>query len=179
MKKLNLKWVSEKRNISDLIPAAYNPRQLTKDQHKQLSQSIEEYDVADPIIINIDNTIIGGHQRFKILKEKGFAEIDVRVPHRLLTPTEEKRLNLRLNKNIGEWDMNLLANFDVDMLQDVGFTDNDLGIDLDLEDDKSPKEETYKEKFCVIVDLENENQQKDLYDKLKDLGYDNIKILSL
>ena len=94
-------WTSEKRKVSDLTPAKYNPRQMTEEQAKQLTTSLERFNLADPIVINNDNKIIGGHQRIAIYKLHGKHEVDVdvRVPSRKLTPEEEKELNLRLNKN--------------------------------------------------------------------------------
>jgi len=91
-----------------------NPRQITDKQAKDLKASLDKFGVADPIIINTDNTIIGGHQRKKILEtlmgvDPDF-EIDVRVPDRELTIDEMRELNVRLNKNTGEFDLDILAN---------------------------------------------------------------------
>lgn len=38
----------------------------------------------------------------------------------------EKELNLRLNKNLGEWDTDLLKEFDEAILSDTGFTSEEL-----------------------------------------------------
>lgn len=137
-----LKWSSEKRELSTLTPAKYNPRQLTDIQAKQLTISLERFNLADPIIINKDNKIIGGHQRIKMLKDRGVNEVDVRVPDRQLTEDEEKELNLRLNKNLGEWDLELLADFDQDILANVGFDSDELdkifAIEPDEKDDVVP-----------------------------------------
>jgi ParB family chromosome partitioning protein len=93
----HISWKSEKRKISELNPAPYNPRELTEIQAKDLSTSLERFNLADPIIINTNNRIIGGHQRINILKQAGDIEVDVRVPSRELTEHEEKELNIRLN----------------------------------------------------------------------------------
>ena len=116
-----MNWRTEKRKIKDLIPADYNPRILPEAQKKELGKSLKKFNVADPIIINTNNKIIGGHQRLKVLTEQGVKEVDVRVPEEELTPDQEKELNLRLNRNIGEWDYDLLAGFDKALLEDVGF----------------------------------------------------------
>lgn len=121
-----IQWANQTRNLNDLIPAEYNPRRLTEKQKEQLNDSINKFELCDPVIINTNNRIVGGHQRIKILKDRGVASVDVRVPSRELTIDEEKELNLRLNKNLGEWDFELLADFDVEMLRDVGFEDIDL-----------------------------------------------------
>lgn len=121
-----LTWTSKTLPIEKLIPADYNPRKLSRESESQLDTSIKKFSLADPIVINADNKIIGGHQRLKILNKAGFKTVDVRVPSRLLSDTEEKELNLRLNKNLGEWDFDALAKFDEDMLKDVGFNPDEL-----------------------------------------------------
>lgn len=137
-------WKTEQRKVSDLIPAPYNPRELTEGQAKQLTASLERFNLADPIVINSDNTIIGGHQRINIYKlhNKNDVFVDVRVPSRKLNPEEEKELNLRLNKNLGQWDFDMLANFDEDLLKDVGFDSKELDsifqLDATIEDDDVP-----------------------------------------
>jgi len=134
-----INWSSSRRKIEELKPAAYNPRQATETDCQQLRRSLSEFNLADPIIINLDNTVIGGHFRLKILKEQGVTEVDVRVPDRLLTPTEEMTLNLRLNKNNGQWDLDALANFDEDMLKDVGWTPDELDRIFQLDMTKAEK----------------------------------------
>ena len=59
--------------ISELKPAKYNPRkdlQPNDPEYQQIKRSIEEFGYVDPVIINSDNTVIGGHQRLKVLKEQ-------------------------------------------------------------------------------------------------------------
>lgn len=68
-------WRNEKRLISQITPADYNPRMMTEQQAKDLSTSIERFDLADPLVINADNKLIGGHQRLTILKSKGITDV--------------------------------------------------------------------------------------------------------
>ena len=124
-------WKTEKRKLSELKPCEWNPRKADKKQTEDLKRSLDKFSLADPLIINTDNTLIGGHFRTKVLKEQGDIEVDVRVPNRELTEEEVKELNIRLNLNQGEFDWDLLANFDTDFLQDVGFTDCEFNLDLD------------------------------------------------
>ncbi len=115
--------------IDKLIFAEYNPRQLTKDQYKDLKDSITRFGLVDPMIVNTHkqrkNILVGGHQRVRVAKDLGFEEVPcVEVK---LTLDKEKELNIRLNKNTGEWDYDALANyFDVGELTDWGFTDDEL-----------------------------------------------------
>ena len=121
-----MKWKNEQRNIADLIPLEGNPRKLGKRDERHLKESIDTFGMADVIVINTNNHIIGGHQRYYILKKKGEKVVDVRVPERELTEAEEKELNLRLNKNLGEFDTELLKNLDKDLLEKVGFIDAEI-----------------------------------------------------
>ncbi len=128
-----MQWHSEARKITDLKLAEYNPRQASEKEVQDLTVSIERFSLADPIIINKNNNVIGGHFRIKILKSKGITEVDVRVPDVQLSDEQERELNLRLNKNLGQWDLDALANFDEELLLDIGFTPEELDSIFDLE----------------------------------------------
>jgi len=147
-------WRTEKRRVRDLIPFEYNPRKLTKKQYEDLKKSLQKFDLADIPVINLDNTIIGGHQRIKILADLGRLddEIEVRVPNRMLTDEELRELNLRLNKNIGEWDFDLLANFDEGLLLEVGFETAELDRIFDI---KLGEEEDFEEETALAKAQQN------------------------
>jgi ParB family chromosome partitioning protein len=138
-----IEWSNSRKSIDDIFPANYNPRKITDEQAAQLKASLDKFQLADPIIINTDNKIIGGHQRYYILKQSGETQVDVRVPNRALTDDEERELNLRLNKNTGEWNLDLLKDFDKDLLADVGFTSAELDaifpIEASEQDDVVPE----------------------------------------
>ena len=129
-------WKTEKRKLSELHPWERNPRQATDKQAQDLSKSLDKFNLADPLIVNTDNTIIGGHFRYKILKEKQIEEIDVRMPDRKLTDKEIKELNIRLNKNLGSWDFDELANFEEDLLKNIGFESDELDNIFQLDNEK-------------------------------------------
>jgi DNA modification methylase len=124
----NLEWHTEQRKVNDLIPWEKNPRQMTEKQAKDLRASLERLNLISIPAINIDNTIISGHQRMKIMQllGRGGEIIDVRVPNRKLAEAEVEEANLRENKNIGEWDFDVLASFDIDLLKGVGWGDEEL-----------------------------------------------------
>lgn len=140
-------WTTKNINIDDIKPATYNPRKINKEQADNLSKSISKFNIADPLIINLDNTLIGGHQRYKILKKNKVSEVDVRVPSRLLDKNEEKELNLRLNKNLGEWDLDTLAEFDEEMLFDVGFNSDDLKDVFEIQEENIEKDNNIPDKL--------------------------------
>jgi len=137
----NITWTIEKRKVADLKEADYNPRKMTEQEERDLEDSIGEFGAVIPVVINVGkrlNILIGGHQRTKLYKKQGILEVDVMVPSRELSLAEEKRLNLRLNKNTGSWDQEKLREMGLDLLLDVGFGDEDLQVffdDVDVIDD--------------------------------------------
>lgn len=111
--------------IDDLIPASYNPRKKLKpgdSEFEKIKNSITEFGYVDPVIVNKDMTVIGGHQRLTVLQELGYTEIDCVVID--IDKTKEKALNIALNKISGEWNKELLA----DLIKDLQSMDYDLGF---------------------------------------------------
>lgn len=115
--------------ISSLKPATYNPRTWNKDQLAQLCESITRFGCVDPIIVNSaserENVVIGGHMRLKALAKLGRSDAPV-VYVTIPDLAKEQELNLRLNRNTGEFDFKLLAAFDDSLLKDVGFTSEEI-----------------------------------------------------
>ena len=143
----------------DLKPAEYNPRKaLTPEdaEWQKIKNSIEKFEYIDPIIINKDGTIIGGHQRYSVMTALGYDEIDVVVLD--LSKEDEKALNIALNKISGEWD-NLklkdllleldLGDYDISI---TGFDNNDLEnlvelfeVEPEVTEDDYDEESAYEE----------------------------------
>ena len=118
-----------KRKITDLIAAEYNPRKINKVQEQDLKDSLTRFGLVDPIIININkerkNIVIGGHQRLKVWADLGNSEIDCNQLD--LTLDKERELNIRLNKNGGSFDDELVKEyFDYEELTEWGFTPDEL-----------------------------------------------------
>ena len=91
-----------KIKIADLVPASYNPRKALKPgdkEYEKIKRSIEEFGYCEPVIVNSDMTIIGGHQRVTLLRDLGYTEIDCIVIE--IEKTKEKALNVALNKIAG------------------------------------------------------------------------------
>ena len=102
--------------ISVLKPAEYNPRKKLKPgdkEYKKIKASIEEFGFADPLVVNSDMTIIGGHQRLTVAVDLGYTEVPCAVVD--VDKDREKALNIALNKITGQWDDQLLA----DLLRDL------------------------------------------------------------
>lgn len=111
-------------SINLLNPSTYNPRKDLKPsdpEYHKLSRSMEQYGYIEPIVWNErTGNIVGGHQRFKILLESGVQEIDVSVVN--LSPTDEKALNIALNKISGDWDYECLNAILQDLSQEFDAT---------------------------------------------------------
>ncbi len=164
-----------KKSIDALLPASYNPRKdLIPDdkEYQKIKRSIEEFGYVEPIIYNVTtNTIVGGHQRIKVLKELGYTEIDVVEIEE--TEDREKALNIALNKIEGEWDMAALK----DLLQDLDTGD----IDMDLTGFEEWEMEQLMTQFHVEDDipyeLEMETESGDGESTQKNiLSFDGKKI---
>ncbi len=115
----------QKINILKLKPSEYNPRkdlQPEDEEYIKIKNSILEFGYVAPVIINADMTVIGGHQRLKVLKELGYEEIQCIVVD--LDKNKEKALNLALNKISGEWDNDKLEA----ILAELKETDIDMNI---------------------------------------------------
>ena len=115
--------VFEKIDINKLIKAEYNPRKklTSKDkEYQDIKRSIEEFGYIDPIIVNKDNTIIGGHQRLEVLKDLEYKEIDIIKIN--VSKEKEKALNIALNKISGEWEFEKLTEI-LEELKENDFND--------------------------------------------------------
>ena len=119
------------KNVADIIPANYNPREITKKQFAEIKESVDKFGLVDPLIVNIHpnrkNILVGGHQRLQVIIDMGLKTapcVEVNLDEK-----QEKELNVRLNKNQGQWNFDNLANFfDVDNLVDWGFDSKELNF---------------------------------------------------
>ena len=137
--------------ISVLKPAEYNPRKKLKKgdrEYKKILDSIEEFGFADPLVVNADMTIIGGHQRLTVAQDLGYTEVPCAVVD--IDKTREKALNIALNKITGQWDDHLLA----ELLEDIansgdfdigktGFDPPEIGELFNKLHDKNVKEDNF------------------------------------
>lgn len=146
-----LVWRTEKRLVKDLLPYEKNPRTISEKQLEDLKKSLKKFNLVEIPAIDTDGKIIAGHQRIKVLQILGREneEIDVRVPNRKLTPKEYEQYMLTSNAVGGDWDFEKLKSFDMEMLMDIGFSDDDLATIwdgyLEAEDDNFDVEKELKE----------------------------------
>lgn len=151
--------------INDLKPSTYNPRTWNKEAAKQLKESLIRFGCVDAFIVNSapsrENIIIGGHFRWAVSKELGFTTVPVCYVN-IPDIEKEKELNIRLNKNLGEFDLRLLAEFDEAFLSDIGFASDELDEIFDTEENP---EKFDLEKELKKLDIKNiEVQKGDIYE---------------
>ena len=187
-----------KISISDIVPAEYNPRIMSSEEFEKLSNSIGEFGLVDPIIINLNNNrIIGGHQRYDVLLSQGVKELnmiklgdigwcftsdDLKVD----SDAHEKALNIALNKISGEWDIDKLDivldeidadGFDISL---TGFDNLEIekleleGISFDEEKIKGEKDEhtgdvVDEDVVYEVILFNNPIDEKIFYDLLGEL----------
>lgn len=164
----------ETRRLADLKPADYNPRKKLEPgdpEYEKIARSIETFGYCDPIIINRDGTIIGGHQRTQVLLDMGAETADCVVVD--LKKQDEKALNIALNKIGGQWDMSLLR----DALQDLtlspvdvnatGYSDDELSVILGDVMLEKQHEESPIDRMTFTFSLE---QYADLQQALQIIG---------
>jgi hypothetical protein len=120
---MKIKWHTETRKVSELKGWEDNPRTITKEAYQELKESVENLGNFDPLVINIDGTVIAGNQRLRYYVEKGEQEVEVSVPERELTEEEIKKIGIISNRHSGEWDMDKLAEGFSEVLGDLGLDD--------------------------------------------------------
>lgn len=162
----------EKITINQLQPADYNPRQITDEDLNTLTDNLEEFGLVDPIIVDLtdDNTIIGGHQRYKVIENKHdtdyklnmirlgdigwvFDETQLKIPDK----NHQKALNLSLNKISGEWDVPKLDRILVELKDnhfDIELTGFELKTDFNINNPLLTTEDTTDKDEIIIEKAE-------------------------
>lgn len=150
-------WTLQRRKIADLLEWPDNPRLLTKKGMADLTRSVAKFGCAEPLVVNTDNQIIGGHGRKKVLESMGVSEVDCYIPDRTLTKEECEECGIRLNQNIaGEWNFDTLANlWDVEKLKEWGFDEKALGLNLRDAPLKELEEDPFVKISVVYISMED------------------------
>lgn len=184
------------RNPASLIPYDKNAR--THDSELEfLCNSIREngFDAGHAIVVDKDDVIICGHGRRMAAMKLGMKEVPV-LKRDDLTDDQVKAYRLSDNKlsDLSGWDFDVLDK-ELNLLREVGFDMTQFGFDdfsdfdvpLAEGDDESEDEgedgtvimeapSTEKggpvKVYRIIVDCEDLNSQKALYDELQDRGFD-------
>lgn len=132
--------------LADLNPAEYNPRQITKDEFEGLKQSLKTFGQQENLIVNKDNTIVSGHQRYEAMKALGWTEAVCNVVD--LDKHQEKKLNVIMNSTAisGKYDELKLAEILEELKLDEDYESLRLDklepldlSDIEVEEDEAPE----------------------------------------
>jgi hypothetical protein len=160
-------------SAKDLKPANYNPRQISATDYDALKDSISKFGMAEPIVVNSnpdrEGIVIGGHQRLRACMDLGIKEVPCFLVN--LEEKDERELNIRLNRNHGEFDFDALANhFDAGDLLDWGMSARELELDVVLPEDGEEEEKPKKEKkFEYKITFNNGDELDKWYDFIAEL----------
>ena len=130
----------EIRKITELKENPDNPRIIRDAKFKKLVKSIQEFPKMleiRPIIIDENNIILGGNQRYKACKEAGFTEVSI-IDVSSLTEKEKKEFIIKDNSNFGDWDWDLV----MDKWEEEELTD--WGVIMPNWNDDLTNHETYE-----------------------------------
>jgi len=124
----------------EIKPYSKNAKKHPKKQIEQIANSIKEFGMNQPIVVDKQGVIIVGHGRYEALKSLGLEVKPEYVKTVDLTEEQAKAYRLADNKlNESDWDMNLvieeLKGLSNEMLNLTGF-DKDLIIEPDEKDDE-------------------------------------------
>lgn len=171
---------SSKMKLEDIIPAEYNPRVTLVEgstEYEALKNSIERFGLVDPLIVNKrNNVLVGGHQRYNVLKASGAAEAEVVLVD--LNEEDEKTLNIALNKIEGDWEFDkleaVLKELSVTDIAFTGFSEEDVrnivgineeealkiieGDDKDSAEDTSDDTEQTEKEFTMYFSFDTKEQ---------------------
>ena len=160
--------------VTDLIQSDYNPRQISASDYDSLKDSISKFGMAEPLVVNShegrEGVVIGGHQRLRACMDLGITEVPCFLVS--LELEDEKELNIRLNRNQGEFDYDALANlFDAGDLLDWGMTAKELDLDLTIPDDGEEQEPKRKKekKFEYKLAFNNADELDEWYEFIAEL----------
>lgn len=176
-------WTTDRRKLADLIPWSRNPRQIKREQARRLQESHAEFGQVETFAIGPGNEVYNGHQRLAAWAEEygPDLEVDVRVSSRPLTEKEREKLTVYLHKGaVGEWNFDVLSEWDVPDLLEWGFSELELGIDnkqIESFDEKTEPEEI-PEQYMILIECETEQEQAELLERFNKEGLKCRALLS-
>lgn len=171
-----IKWRIEKRQVNELRPHPENPRIITEEAIREVENSLNDSGDAGVIVITKENIILGGHVRWMAyMNDNPEKQIDVKVASRDLTDEESQKIMARLNRNAGQWDYAILANWDSSVLLDSGFTDKELGLDFEEQPTFIDRKPARASENTLNIEL-NDEQADVVQEALMKISRDRISI---
>lgn len=148
------------KKVADLVPYENNAR-INDGAVEAVANSIKEFGIKNPIIIDRDNVIVCGHTRIKACEKLGIETVPCVVADDL---TDEQIKAFRIADNstaqIAEWDLEKLQaeleNIDMDMVQ-FGLQEQIEEIEKEFEkevqEDEPPEVDEEAEPICKLGDI--------------------------
>ena len=164
----------QKVSIKDINLNKENPRTISKEKKEKLIKSIKEFPKMleiRPIVVDDTMTILGGNMRYTACKEAGLKEVYI-IKASDLSEEQKRQFVIKDNVGFGEWDWDVLENqYMWDELDAWG---------MDMPKIPNKKQILPDNIIALFIDLKDEDKQKELYDKLIELGYndEDIKLMS-
>ncbi len=164
----------EKVDIKTLVMNPNNPRTIKDDKFKKLVKSIKEFpEMLDvrPIVVDENMVVLGGNMRTKACLSAGLTEVSI-IKFNDLSEEKKKEFIIKDNVGYGEWDYDLLLeDWNKEELIEWG---------MDIPNKKVDKDILPENIIALFIDLKDFDKQKELYNKLLELGYKDkdIKLMS-
>jgi len=158
--------------ISEIKLNPDNPRTISNKDMELLIKSLKEFpDMLQirEIIVDENMVVLGGNMRLLALQKMGVSDCQIRVVNGL-TPEQKREFVIKDNSNFGRYDFDALANEWSDLpLADWGV---DLPDDWIKSNEKTNQNinEIYDLKYSVVVECDNEAQQKELLTRFEEEG---------
>lgn len=150
-----------------------NPRKITREAMERLVASLralpEMLDLR-PIVVDAEESmvVLGGNSRLLAAREIGVKELPY-IAATKLTTEQRKRFVVADNVQFGEWDYELLEDWDGQLLADYGLYDADIASESDNQQTEDHVSE-YQAEYRVVVECDNESHQRRIYDLLLSQG---------
>lgn len=156
-------------DIKELRPYEKNAKKHDKTQIDNVAESIKQFGMVQPIVVDKDKVVIIGHCRLEACKKLKMKEVPCVMAEDL---TEEQVAKLRLldNKlNESDWDLDLLKDelIDLDLSEfelDWGIVQDELFDETDLDDDR------IKQNVIVSINCQNVNDYNVIKEQLQQLA---------
>lgn len=139
-------------SVKEIIPYENNPRK-NEDAIQVVMNSIEEFGIKQPLVLDENNVIVVGHTRFEAAKRLGYKSLPCIIASDL---SDEQIRAYRLVDNktneYAEWDMGLLSG-EIDSI--FGIDMEMFGFDLGEGEEEKKKEEKPDVPFTEVLGEEH------------------------
>lgn len=168
-------WEIKRIPLSELRPWANNPRKISREAFEKLKSRIQARGFHDILKVDTDGTVLSGNQRLRALKDFGVQAVACKVAPHKLTDNERAIIALESNKNDGEDDWDELANFDLSVLKEGGFTEGEIKFNLNFKE--IPPKNVPNRLYQLLIECSSEEDLKTTYENLK--GEYKCRVLTL